>query len=779
MFRTVIASRDRLRAAAIPMTLRLITALCGAVALVALGTAAMAFWTTGGGGSGSGSSGTMNAPTNVFASSPGGANVDVSWGAATLGTGQAADGYYVVRIRNSDSSTAPACGTSPSASTAALSCNDTGVPDGAYHYIVTALYGSWTAQSADSPTVNVASDTTPPPAPSAPALTAASDSGASSSDAITNNTTPTFAGTAEAGSTVTLYDGVTSVGSTVATGGNYTITASTRPAGTRSFTAKATDAALNTSVASAATSVVLDTSAPATPAAPVLDAASDSGLSSSDRVTNDTTPTFTGSAEVSSTVSLYDGVALVGTATATGGTYNATSSVRTDGTKTVTIRATDVAGNASTSSPAVMVTIDTVGPTGTLNQASGQTDPSSALSINFTATFNETVYGFIGTDITYSGTAGATTAAVTGAGPYNVAVSGMTQSGTVISALTASKVTDAAGNANSAATSTDATVTYVDATAPAAPSTPVLTTATDTGSSSSDAITNNTAPTYTGTAEIGSIVRIYRAGSTLVATSGVVPGTGIYTATTSPALAQGTYSITARATDAASNQGVPSAARSMTIDTAAPSVTVARAASQGATTTTSPINFTVTFSEAIYGFVGSDVVITGTASAGTTSTITGTGPYNVAVSGMRSDGTVIAALPANAVQDVAGNNSAAVTGAAAGRTVTYDDNTAPAIVITSMIDSGAGVATISGTAGILPGDSPTITVVVCKNSNASCPASQQAATLTGVPVDPVTGAWSITTGFIGNLPTAYAKATQTDGGGNTGTSNNFGPVPIT
>ena len=195
------------------MTLRLITVLCGAVALVALGTAAMAFWTTGGGGSGSGSSGTMNAPTNVFASSPGAANVAVSWAAATLGTGQSVDGYYVVRVRNSDSSTAPACGTSPSAPTAALSCNDTGVPDGVYRMTSPPrCTGSGTAQSADSPTVNVASDTTPPPAPSAPALTAASDSGASSSDAITNNTTPTFTGTAEAGSTVILYDGVTSVG---------------------------------------------------------------------------------------------------------------------------------------------------------------------------------------------------------------------------------------------------------------------------------------------------------------------------------------------------------------------------------------------------------------------------------------------------------------------------------------------------------------------------------------------------------------------------------------
>ena len=621
MFCAVIASRHRLWAAASPMARRMITVIGGAVALVALGTAAIAFWSAGGGGAGSASSGAMNPPTNVVASSPGGATVAVSWEAATQGTGQSVNGYYVTRITDADGTPAAACGTSATAPTSSLSCDDLAVGDGTYRYTVTASLGSWSAQSVASPTVIVASDTTPPSAPSAPALTAASDSGSSSSDAITNDTTPTFIGTAEAGSTVTLYDGMTSVGSAVATGGSYTVTASTRPAGTHSFTTRATDAALNTSVASAATSVVIDTTAPAIPPAPVLAAASDSGVSSTDRVTNDTTPTFTGSAEASATVSLYSGVALIGTATASGGAYNVTSSILADGTRTITIRATDVAGNASSSSPAVTVTIDTLGPTGTLNQAVGQADPTNASTVNFTATFNETVYGFVGADITYSGTAGATTAAVTGAGPYNVAVSGMAQSGTVIPALTASKVTDAAGNANSAATSSDASVTYLDVVAPAAPSTPALTASSDTGSSTSDAITNNTAPTYTGTAEVGSIVRIYRGGSTLVATSGVVPSTGAYTATTSPALTQGAYSITARATDAAGNQGVASGALSMVIDTTAPTVTVARAATQAATTTTSPINFTVTFSEAIDGFVGSDVVITGTASASTTSTI--------------------------------------------------------------------------------------------------------------------------------------------------------------
>ena len=66
-------------------------------------------------------------------------------------------------------------------------------------------------------------------------------------------------------------------------------------------------------------------------------------------------------------------------------------------------------------------------------------------------------------DVTLSGTAGATTATVTPrqrGTTYNVAVSGMTGSGTVIATIAAGVAHDAAGNANTASTSTDNTVTY-------------------------------------------------------------------------------------------------------------------------------------------------------------------------------------------------------------------------------------------------------------------------------------------------------------------------------
>jgi hypothetical protein len=73
--------------------------------------------------------------------------------------------------------------------------------------------------------------------------------------------------------------------------------------------------------------------------------------------------------------------------------------------------------------------------------------------------------------VTLISTTGATTAVVTEIAPnddttYNVAVSGMTSSGTVIASIPASAATDAAGNSNTPSGSTDNTVTFVADTTP-------------------------------------------------------------------------------------------------------------------------------------------------------------------------------------------------------------------------------------------------------------------------------------------------------------------------
>jgi hypothetical protein len=112
--------------------------------------------------------------------------------------------------------------------------------------------------------------------------------------------------------------------------------------------------------------------------------------------------------------------------------------------------------------------LDTVPPDVTINQAAGQVDPTSATPINFTAVFSEPVTDFTDSDVVLGGTAGATTVVVTEIAPnngttYNVAVSGMvdcSDGDTVIASIPASMAIDAAGNGNTASTSTDNTVTW-------------------------------------------------------------------------------------------------------------------------------------------------------------------------------------------------------------------------------------------------------------------------------------------------------------------------------
>jgi predicted CxxxxCH...CXXCH cytochrome family protein len=83
---------------------------------------------------------------------------------------------------------------------------------------------------------------------------------------------------------------------------------------------------------------------------------------------------------------------------------------------------------------------------------------TSGIPVPFTVTFNEDVTGFINTDVALSGTAGATTAVVTG-GPaiYTVNVSGMTGSGTILMDIAADVAIDAVGNGNTAASQASTT----------------------------------------------------------------------------------------------------------------------------------------------------------------------------------------------------------------------------------------------------------------------------------------------------------------------------------
>ncbi|MGO2373739.1 MAG: tandem-95 repeat protein [Pseudoalteromonas prydzensis] len=234
---------------------------------------------------------------------------------------------------------------------------------GSYIVCVQSNDATTTFQKAFTITVN---DNVAPSAPSTPDLNAAADSGLSTTDNITNDTTPTFSGTAESGSTVSLYSdqvgaGATVIGSGIATDGNWQITTSTLTAGLdHAISAKATDSANNVSSSSSALTVTIDTTAPSAPSAADLTAASDSGSSSTDNITNNTTPTFTGTGTTGDTITLISSVdGSIGSTVVSGGVWSITvGSAMTSGSHTIVARATDSAGNI-TNGTSTTITIDT------------------------------------------------------------------------------------------------------------------------------------------------------------------------------------------------------------------------------------------------------------------------------------------------------------------------------------------------------------------------------------------------------------------------------------
>lgn len=269
----------------------------------------------------------------------------------------------------------------------------------------TGLEGIWEFNLSNGGVAAVASG---PAVPSAPDMTAGTDSGSSSTDNTTNDTTPTFTGTAAANITVNLYDtdGTTLLGTTTSDGsGNWSITTSALSAGVHSITAKANDGSTDSS-ASSVLSVTIDTTAPAASSAPDMTAGTDSGSSNSDNTTNDTTPTFTGTAEANSTITLYDtdGTTVLGTATANGsGNWSITSSALSAGSHTLTAKATDAAGNTSVASSGLDIVINTDSPTDiTLSNATASTSGGANAVVGSLSSTDATV----GDTFTYSLVAG-------------------------------------------------------------------------------------------------------------------------------------------------------------------------------------------------------------------------------------------------------------------------------------------------------------------------------------------------------------------------------------
>jgi hypothetical protein len=338
-----------------------------------------------------------------------------------------------------------------------------------------------------------------------PVVSLATDSGISNSDKITNDASLVFSAAAGDVTRTYIVDGGVA-------GNSYT---APNADGVHTVVVTDTDVAGNT--ASGSITFTLDH----TIATPTVVLANDSGLSGSDRITNDTSLLVSSAAsDVSRTYSV-DGAAAVSSYVAPG----------SDGTHTVVVTDTDVAGNIASGS--LTFTLDTMAPNPLTIALAVDSGSSSNDKISNVGTLN--VGGAeSGAIVEYSatGTSGwNSTAPVATEGSNSVFV----------------RQTDVAGNISS---STNLTYT-LDTTI----ATPVISLSTDSGLSNSDHITNNVG-TLNISAPLETVVRDYN-----------IDGGGWSTTYTIPS-SDGAHTVNVRDTDVAGNSAIGSL--TFTLDTVAP-----------------------------------------------------------------------------------------------------------------------------------------------------------------------------------------------------------------
>ncbi|HWJ65644.1 MAG TPA: Ig-like domain-containing protein [Nocardioides sp.] len=556
---------------------------------------------------------------------------------------------------------------------------------------------------ADSNTFTV--DTT---VPAAPVITGPADG------SVVGDSTPTITGTGEPGATVeVVVDGVVIGTTTVDPLGNWTIDVAVPLAdGPHTVTATQTDPAGNTSPVATSDFVVDTTAAP-----PVIDPALD-GL-----LTNDDTPTISGTGEPGATVTVTTGTGQVlGSAVvAEDGTWSFDAVPMADGTHTLTAVQVDAVGNTSAPSAPVTITIDaTIAPPvidPVAEPVTSDTTPTVTGTAEPGATVVVSVDGVV---------VGQTTADGTGSwsfplpaqedGPHEV---------------TATQ-TDLAGNASGP--SEPVTIT-VDTVAPDAPTI---------AAPADGSVTSNPQPLVTGTAEPNTTVDVILDGATYTVAVGA---DGVWEVTPLAPLPDGTYTVSVTATDDAGNTSAPTTS-TFEVDTTAPDAPLITGPADGST-------------------IGTDLpTITGTAEPGSTVTVVVdgtpyettadpvTGAWSVTVTVPLDDGPVDVTATAT---DDAGN-----TGPAAASSFVVD-TTAAAPVITS---PATGTVTNDATIPLTGTGEPGATVTV-RDENGDVVAT---AVVDGL------GNWTAETIALAE-GVHTLTATQVDGLGNTSPASS--PVQVT
>ena len=157
-------------------------------------------------------------------------------------------------------------------------------------------------------------------------------------------------------------------------------------------------------------SVTVDTVAPSAPT--IASFSTDTGMVG-DGITSDNTLTLSGTAEANSAVKVFDGAALLGTATANGsGAWSYTTGTLSNATHNFTAQAMDAAGNTGAASAALSVTVDATAIVGddNANTLTGTSGNDTMLGLGGNDTLNggegnDTLIGGAGAD-TMTGGAG-------------------------------------------------------------------------------------------------------------------------------------------------------------------------------------------------------------------------------------------------------------------------------------------------------------------------------------------------------------------------------------
>ena len=338
-----------------------------------------------------------------------------------------------------------------------------------------------------------------------------------------------------------------------------------------SFTVIATDSEQNSSELAVSLSIKdLDEIAPATPSAPELVAVSDMGSSDSDNVTSDQTPMLKGVVETGAEVEIFaDGVSLDTVTANTNGEWSYEIPFEKKlhpGTVSITVQATDAAGNTSEQSSKLLLIVDDVPPefklssnlyfldensgTGQLIYTADSTDDTKTV-YSLQANSNDDANSF-------------TIDADDGELRLDLDPDYEQQSLYTVNVV----ATDLAGNASKK--TIYLRINDLDDKASAAPDSLDLTDLFDSGNSNHDNLTSITSPRFTGKAEPLSSIDVLVDGVTVGSASANSTGAWSFVIPASKGLLDGEHQISALAVDDSGNQSEISDSLLLTIDTTAP-----------------------------------------------------------------------------------------------------------------------------------------------------------------------------------------------------------------